>query len=221
MKDFVLIAKKCNICISSLHFMCSDYFGTLFQCKFLKVLLVLPIEPRYNYVFEFNTKPMYECTSYIPCFQSVYADACSEGTVSPSARYAAHRFEDHVLEDTIESLASIINVFRCPKCNINFLNQQHLLEHRRHCKVLNYKCKYCSKEYSSQSGCYKHRVIEHATPQHLRCVQCGRKFANQSDLDGHMNSHLRLKPHRCNKCGRTYAHKNNLITHKKKCNACL
>ncbi|XP_077772771.1 putative zinc finger protein 75C [Podarcis muralis] len=48
-----------------------------------------------------------------------------------------------------------------------------------------------------------------------RCLECGRRFRQESQLMSHQRIHTGRKPYQCLECGNTYSHRSTLIAHQR------
>ncbi|XP_033121007.1 uncharacterized protein LOC117120102 [Anneissia japonica] len=135
------------------------------------------------------------------------------------------------------------SVYFCNKCVKTLKNLKEGLEHaKKHCERKRFKCKSCSKTYSS-IGMIESHVERYVQPDEkkLACDACIKKFAFRGSLmmhvklahrdmekvrcnlchkeikrhymNTHMKRHRNERPHKCNICGKGFVAKKVLTTH--------
>ena len=77
-------------------------------------------------------------------------------------------------------------------------------------------CTICGKEFQTHWGMKRHEA-GHSNAQQLVCSICCLTFATKGHYEGHMNVHLKNKPHICTKCNKGYSYRSALLRHAPDC----
>ena len=75
-----------------------------------------------------------------------------------------------------------------------------------------FKCKQCSKEFSTSSGLFYHKII-HSQKTPYQCKFCPKAFGRKYSLNRHMQIHTRERPHKCKYCSKTFTQSHHLRCH--------
>lgn len=129
--------------------------------------------------------------------------------------------------DSHEYTHSKIKMFICtePNCYKEYVNNAHLLRHKRICHLKNSTvktilCKYedCLAPFNCEAKLKQHYKKVHATSPHeyeFECDICGSKFRRKTQLKAHMFTHTGYYKYNCSKCDKGFLQMGHLKRHEK------
>ncbi|XP_030418095.1 zinc finger protein 850-like [Gopherus evgoodei] len=77
-----------------------------------------------------------------------------------------------------------------------------------------FRCSECGKGFAQSSNLIKHQRV-HTGERPYRCHQCGKAFTWSSSLLEHQKSHAGEKPHSCPECGKKFSRGSTLLEHQR------
>jgi len=123
-----------------------------------------------------------------------------------------------------------INLINCDHCNMKFLSEYNLVNHKRdvHSTNQSLSCTICGKIFKN-SKFLKNHEDRHKTGEisaedgeyrcgfvtdEVRGTVCSKIFKQRSNLERHIRSHTRTKSHRCEECGKCFVDSTRLKEHR-------
>ena len=110
------------------------------------------------------------------------------------------------------------DMFACQHCGRKFHTKTALKKHLEVHAEPTIPCPHCDKKFRSE----RHRD-RHMTGQHLldsekpfQCIDCGKGFMSEGQLQDHTNVHTGAKPYQCRHCPTMFQNKSNRQAHEKK-----
>ncbi|KAM3844374.1 zinc finger protein 75D-like isoform 2-T2 [Vipera latastei] len=76
-----------------------------------------------------------------------------------------------------------------------------------------YKCMECGKSFSKNSNLNAHKRI-HTVEKPYKCTECGKSFRRNNNLTSHKRIHSGEKPYECLECGKSFRKNSHLTSHK-------
>ncbi|GIY07998.1 zinc finger protein 91 [Caerostris darwini] len=107
--------------------------------------------------------------------------------------------------------------FTCIKCHRMFLKlsilSNHTLQHHKTAKK-EFSCHCCEKKFPKSVLLLKHIYVSHALQNKIFCHACFKFFADEDDLNSHMEDHIVLKSYDCGVCKKRYKTRSKLKRHR-------
>ncbi|XP_041470240.1 uncharacterized protein LOC121419844 [Lytechinus variegatus] len=96
--------------------------------------------------------------------------------------------------------------YKCRHCSRMYSSFSMMRVHEKemHGGECRYKCQYCPKQFMERSR-YESHLQKHNTDKIFKCTECPRSFASESALRNHQGEHTGLKPFKCPLCGKGFA----------------
>ena len=104
--------------------------------------------------------------------------------------------------------------FTCNVCFKSFKRKAHLLSHKvhMHSDLRPHVCETCGRSYKSGGSLSLHKRSH--TGERVTCERCGRNFRDPGDLRKHIRVvHDKIKNFKCDICGHVFANQSNLNVH--------
>lgn len=104
--------------------------------------------------------------------------------------------------------------YQCKICDKKFKRKEHLKSHETHAHsdARPYVCQVCGKSYKGRGSLSLHQRSH--TGERVTCEVCGRIFRDPGDLKKHKKVvHDNIKSFKCDTCGHSFANQSNLNVH--------
>ncbi|XP_058826409.1 zinc finger protein ZFP2-like [Topomyia yanbarensis] len=102
---------------------------------------------------------------------------------------------------------------KCDICGKEFLNSNHLVQHRRiHTGERPHKCANCGRAFAQKSHLTAH-MKHHTGDFRFKCDTCGKGFIYKTELVIHIRIHTGERPHKCDLCGKDFVQGSALTQH--------
>lgn len=163
----------------------------------------------------------------------------AKGENSFKCIYCDKKFSYQLLLIQHEKKHLVTGKYLCTLCDVKFNSRDKLYVHvKSHLKLTDYICQYCGREFLRANSMKRHvqtmhrgRTIQcpicnknlkgHLT-EHMRthdnkrphkCPDCGKLFAQSTQLKVHRRGHTGYRPYSCRICDRPFSHSNALMLH--------
>lgn len=144
---------------------------------------------------------------------------CSETVkISPQLRcflvcISSEEEKNQLIQRLKEELKSGPN--SCILCERRFSHKHEVMHHIRNtCLSVELQCSQCSKTFHNRQTLWHHKTTEHEQKFQFVCPKCGKGFYCRHHFNGHVNSHLSIKPFQCEHCSKGFKYEFSLKRHK-------
>lgn len=163
----------------------------------------------------------------------------AKGENSFKCIYCDKKFSYQLLLIQHEKKHLVTGKYQCTLCDVKYNSRDKLYVHvKSHLKLTDYICQYCGREYLRANSMKRHIQTMHGghtiqcpicskklkghLSEHLRthdkerphkCPDCGKLFAQSTQLKVHLRAHTGFRPYICRICERPFSHSNALMLH--------
>lgn len=171
---------------------------------------------------------------------SLHLSNHTRGVTFFKCAFCEKKFSNHIyLSEHERHHLKIKKKYKCTKCDKTFLCRSKLALHTKsHINIKDFVCQYCGKEFLRPNSIKRHVEICHSgfriqcpicnkklkghLTEHLRthekskphkCLDCGQRFTQSTQLTVHRRTHTGDRPFKCRICGQSFSHSNAMLLH--------
>ncbi|XP_075978736.1 uncharacterized protein LOC142978256 isoform X2 [Anticarsia gemmatalis] len=153
--------------------------------------------------------------------------------------YCDKKFAYQLLLVQHEKKHLVTGKYQCTLCDMKYNSRDKLYVHvKGHLKLADFICQYCGREFLRANSMKRHVATMHAgrtiqcpicnknlkghLTEHMRthdkkrphkCPECGKHFAQSTQMQVHRRGHTGARPYMCRICERPFSHSNALMLH--------